>query len=64
MLSSDAVLKMSGIEFKELSLCKVHHPNQFKMAFIKFGLAQLLFILGSAVNDGCEPALIQMLNLT
>ena len=32
MLSSDTVLNMSGIEFKELSLCKVQHRNQFKMA--------------------------------
>lgn len=62
MLSSDTVLNMSGIEFKELSLRKVQHRNQFKMA--KIGLAQLLFTPGSAVNDGCEPALIQMLNLT
>lgn len=32
MLSSDTVLNMSGIEFKELSLRKVQHRNQFKMA--------------------------------
>ena len=32
MLSSDTVLNMSGLEFKELSLRKVQHRNQFKMA--------------------------------
>ena len=32
MLSSDTVLHMSEIEFKELRLCKVQHRNQFKMA--------------------------------
>ena len=32
MLSSDTVLNMSGNEFKELSLRKVQHRNQFKMA--------------------------------
>ena len=41
MLSSDTVLNMSGIEFKELSLRKVQHRNQFK-------IAKLIWI-GSAV---------------
>lgn len=63
MLSSDAVLNMSGIEFKELSLCKVQHRNQFKMAKLIW-IGSAVFTPGSAVNDSCEPALIQMLNLT
>ena len=46
------------LRFKELSLCKVQHRNQFKMT-------KLIWI-GSAVVYtwlSCEQALIQMLNL-
>ena len=50
---------MGRIEVNELSSCEIRRLNQFETAdIVRIGIAVLH--AGSAGNNGCGPALIQM----